>query len=1117
MVRQTARVLIFEILGGLLFLAVLAAAFMAWRLSQGPLALDAFQDDIERALSEARGGRAVDVGAVQLEWSPERRRVDVTARDIIFYTQGGEVGGRAALARIELDASALLIGEVAVLQVLLTDGEIEVRQLSEDTWSVGGEPLPPIPAADFPTTPQEWLAAINRVLTASLAGGNMAADSLTLREVGFEQFDISVFLMDGAEIARFDAASGALVRVGEDISLTVEARGASSGAPETLTAAYVTEDGFSGLRLQVAIDGWSLPDLATRLGAPETLATGLPAELVLTAKATQDGGLETLDLLARAAGGAVRVGEYNLTISRIDGKASYDTASDELTLDFDTLDAGVVRGAVTVAVSDAIRGEGARVVEVRAPSLRLDATPVFSVPWQLSNVEMDLRVEEGFETINLDRARLRTGGADLAATGLLRREVPPEPGDLPFSLSLAAEMTGETGADTVLAFWPVELGGGARRFVETNVEAGRLIGATARVDIEPTSMRTGHLPDDALLVDFTVRGARVSFLSDMPPVVDGVGTGRLTGNGFAVNVVSGGWADWIIDTGRVEIPELNPKGGDMIISASGRGAIADAVIPIFRSRLNLEAESGFNPERLSGRGVLDFTMTRPALDDVPMNDVTFSVTGQVNDAGVTDILGTHDLSGATGRVDISQDRLAITGFGEVGPASVNFEWRDVFNDGGAPSRLTARSTVTPDILNSFGLLGRPYITGEVPVELSAGILGEGVASSNVVLDLTDARIDLAEIGWLKPPGDPARAEITYRHIGETYDVTARLVSQRALLEGDFQLGETGRLISADVERAFLEGRADVSGQVLRTAGGGLSLSLSGPLLDVSGVLPSPMSLSGSGGLSGQITMDAEVERLVLSDVLELRAARLAAISTLEGLQSVNVSGDLPAGGDLNAVYQGPSGLAAASLSVQAGDAGALISTFMDSDVLIGGAMTLDGVLRGDDEVSEYAITIRDARLLDAPFLTQILSLGSLRGLSDTLGGEGVLFSEISLPLRVGRGRLVVEGGRASGPALGLTANGWLEPEGGGISIDGVLVPSFGMNSALGGVPIIGDLIVGRDGEGVFSLTYSVRGQLDRAQVAVNPLSAVTPGILRRIFENPSSTELPLPEAPAGED
>ncbi|MEM9055187.1 MAG: AsmA-like C-terminal region-containing protein, partial [Pseudomonadota bacterium] len=138
----------------------------------------------------------------------------------------------------------------------------------------------------------------------------------------------------------------------------------------------------------------------------------------------------------------------------------------------------------------------------------------------------------------------------------------------------------------------------------------------------------------------------------------------------------------------------------------------------------------------------------------------------------------------------------------------------------------------------------------------------------------------------------------------------------------------------------------------------------------------------------------------------------------------------------------------------------------------------------------------------------ILSLASLRGLSDTLSGDGVLFSDIVIPVSVGGGRYIIDGGRANGPALGLTANGWIGTDGEGIEMDGVLVPSFGVNSALGGVPIIGDLFVGRKGEGIFSITYSVRGTLEKAQVAVNPLSAVTPGILRRIFENPSDTTIP---------
>jgi hypothetical protein len=152
--------------------------------------------------------------------------------------------------------------------------------------------------------------------------------------------------------------------------------------------------------------------------------------------------------------------------------------------------------------------------------------------------------------------------------------------------------------------------------------------------------------------------------------------------------------------------------------------------------------------------------------------------------------------------------------------------------------------------------------------------------------------------------------------------------------------------------------------------------------------------------------------------------------------------------------------------------------------------------------------IRNARLTNAPFVTQILSLASLRGLSDTLSGDGVLFTEIVAPIKIGGGRYVIEGGRASGPALGLTVNGFFAGASRRLELNGVLVPSFGVNSVLGGIPVIGDLVVGRQGEGIFSITYAIAGTLDKAQVTVNPLSAVTPGILRRIFENPSDVSIP---------
>ena len=68
-----------------------------------------------------------------------------------------------------------------------------------------------------------------------------------------------------------------------------------------------------------------------------------------------------------------------------------------------------------------------------------------------------------------------------------------------------------------------------------------------------------------------------------------------------------------------------------------------------------------------------------------------------------------------------------------------------------------------------------------------------------------------------------------------------------------------------------------------------------------------------------------------------------------------------------------------------------------------------------------------------------------------------------------------------------------------LDLDGALVPAYTANSLLGDIPVIGDIFVGKKGEGIFALSYTVKGRFDKMQIAVNPLSALTPGFLRGIF------------------
>jgi hypothetical protein len=125
-----------------------------------------------------------------------------------------------------------------------------------------------------------------------------------------------------------------------------------------------------------------------------------------------------------------------------------------------------------------------------------------------------------------------------------------------------------------------------------------------------------------------------------------------------------------------------------------------------------------------------------------------------------------------------------------------------------------------------------------------------------------------------------------------------------------------------------------------------------------------------------------------------------------------------------------------------------------------------------------------------------------------LGGERkkqvrqsrIAFSQLRAPFSVGNGQFQLNDAYVNGPALGATMRGRVDFKTKTVNLGGTYVPLYGLNSALGAIPILGGIFVGREGEGVVGITFAIQGQLDDPNVLVNPISVVAPGIFRQIFE-----------------
>jgi hypothetical protein len=147
------------------------------------------------------------------------------------------------------------------------------------------------------------------------------------------------------------------------------------------------------------------------------------------------------------------------------------------------------------------------------------------------------------------------------------------------------------------------------------------------------------------------------------------------------------------------------------------------------------------------------------------------------------------------------------------------------------------------------------------------------------------------------------------------------------------------------------------------------------------------------------------------------------------------------------------------------------------------------------------LDLRDFRVVRAPLLAKILSVGSFDGIADLLRGDGLAFRQARLPFVWSAGRLELTGATAIG-AIGLTADGVVDRERERLDLRGEVIPAYTLNSALGSVPILGSLLAGADGKGVFGIEYRAKGSLEKPDVDTSVLASLAPRRLREMFLDP---------------
>ena len=199
---------------------------------------------------------------------------------------------------------------------------------------------------------------------------------------------------------------------------------------------------------------------------------------------------------------------------------------------------------------------------------------------------------------------------------------------------------------------------------------------------------------------------------------------------------------------------------------------------------------------------------------------------------------------------------------------------------------------------------------------------------------------------------------------------------------------------------------------------------------------------------------------------------------------------------------GPDGKAR-RLVLETSDAGALLHALDLFDNIRGGRLTIVGRTDPAKPGSALAgrIEMNDYEAVNAPALARLLNAASPTGFAELVEGRSISFAKLTGEFRWEEAlkKIWFKNVRTSGSALGLTMEGLLDVGADRAELQGTIVPVYGLNRLLGIIPLLGDIVTGGEGQGIFSATYRIEGSSATRHISVNPLAVLAPGFLRNLF------------------
>ena len=728
----------------------------------------------------------------------------------------------------------------------------------------------------------------------------------------------------------------------------------------------------------------------------------------------------------------------------------------------------------------------------------IDMPGIYDQPLPVAGANLRGRFFDAFDQLELDGASLSvTDGPTVTVSGVAK-------GFSSNSIHLEAHLgSGSITTETLLRYWPAAFAHNARDWISHNISGGLAHEGEAELGLTVPRDDPTHAVLEHAAGTFRASGLTVNYLDGLPPLQEVAGEGKFAENKLVLTVNSGHIGKLTLTGGTVEVAGLDTEPQIVTIDGNVSGPVRDGLVLIDYDRLGYPRKMGIDPKSASGSGAVHLWFRLPAHKSVHIDEVNLRVEAQLTDVAMTEAAFGVPID--SGDLDLTVERTGMTleGTAVVAGTSTRLKWQENFGPAAFNTQLTADATPDDAALAKMGFDPSPWAAGPVPLHVVYTRTATG-ASANIVADLTRATLVAEPIGWRKEAGVHAEGSATValnnRKLSGISDI--RLSAGDLTLAGNVTMGNT----SGTPTRLSFDHLAWGNSRLEKVD---IELSKPTQIRIGGGTLDAGPFLERRKEHRGEKTEPGQPFHIVAPQLTELRTGADRALvpasfdlaNNGDRWEWLVLSGGMPGGKTMSMQYGLDPITQGRSLHLNTDDAGALLRTAKVLETVVGGTLNIDGVAKqpGFSQPLPIQVEVKDYRVVRGTVMAKILQQAKLEDINKVLAKEGIPFARFTGKMVLKDTGIQIEKARAYGAALGITAQGTIDLDNNRLDLQGTIVPAYVVSQIVGEIPLLGRILTGGEGEGLFAATYRATGPLDNPDVSVNPLAALAPGFLRGIF------------------